>query len=131
MTHTNAVMGNWGSAVKTSARTSTDETLVDRGIFDSGCSGHYDKHLLVLKGLISKSYSNAEIHNKWVAEARSEVERIVVPSAVKIPEEKGASRTTSINSKTEETLTEPHKEIKDSSIDSLEDNPKIQAFNRE
>ncbi|GJW31769.1 putative ribonuclease H-like domain-containing protein [Tanacetum coccineum] len=47
MAHTNAVMGNWGSAVKTSARTSTDETLVDRGIFDSGCSGHYDKHIFL------------------------------------------------------------------------------------
>ncbi|GJT86790.1 putative ribonuclease H-like domain-containing protein [Tanacetum coccineum] len=33
--------------------------------------------------------------------------------------------------KTEETLTEPQKEIKDSSIDPLEDNPKIQAFRRE
>ncbi|GKG53776.1 hypothetical protein Tco_0555176, partial [Tanacetum coccineum] len=31
----------------------------------------------------------------------------------------------------EETLTEPQKEIKDSSIDPLEDNPKIQAFRRE
>ncbi|GKG12160.1 hypothetical protein Tco_0346397, partial [Tanacetum coccineum] len=57
-------------------------------------------------------------------EKDEEVELIVVPSAVKIPEEKGASRI-------EDTLTEPHKEMKDSSIDSLEDNPKIQAFRRE
>ncbi|GJY86136.1 putative ribonuclease H-like domain-containing protein, partial [Tanacetum coccineum] len=61
MAHSNAVMGSWGSAVKTSAsynwRNSrpnfnynsgptfirTDHPLknmVDRGIFDSGCSGH-------------------------------------------------------------------------------------------
>ncbi|GJX28367.1 putative ribonuclease H-like domain-containing protein [Tanacetum coccineum] len=60
-----------------------------------------------------------------------EVELIVVPSAVKIPEEKDESRTSSINSKKEETLTEPQKEKKDSSTDSLEDNPKIQAFRRE
>ncbi|GKF04866.1 hypothetical protein Tco_0035534, partial [Tanacetum coccineum] len=61
MSHSNAVMGFWGSAVKTSAsynwRNSrlnfnynsgptfirTDHPLknmVDRGIFDSGCSGH-------------------------------------------------------------------------------------------
>ncbi|GJS41990.1 putative ribonuclease H-like domain-containing protein [Tanacetum coccineum] len=64
-------------------------------------------------------------------EKDEEVELIVVPSAVKIPEEKDESRTTSTNSKTEETLTEPQQEMKDSSIDSLEDNPKIQAFRRE
>ncbi|GJU74326.1 ribonuclease H-like domain-containing protein [Tanacetum coccineum] len=58
-------------------------------------------------------------------------ELIVVPSAVKIPEEKDESRTSSTNSKKEETLTEPQKEKKDSSTDSLEDNPKIQAFRRE
>ncbi|GJW43955.1 ribonuclease H-like domain-containing protein [Tanacetum coccineum] len=61
MTHTNAVMGSWGSAVKTSAsynwrnsrpnfnynsgptfiRTEHPlKNMVDRGIFDSGCSGH-------------------------------------------------------------------------------------------
>ncbi|GKF68005.1 hypothetical protein Tco_0197684, partial [Tanacetum coccineum] len=61
MTHTNAVMGSWGSAVKTSAsynwRISRPnfnynsgptfiktehplKNIVDRGIFDSGCSGH-------------------------------------------------------------------------------------------
>ncbi|GJQ99856.1 putative ribonuclease H-like domain-containing protein [Tanacetum coccineum] len=61
MSHSNAVMGNWGSAVKTSAsynwrnyrpnsncdsgptfiRTEHPlKNMVDRGIFDSGCSGH-------------------------------------------------------------------------------------------
>ncbi|GKD15537.1 hypothetical protein Tco_1199944, partial [Tanacetum coccineum] len=61
MSHSHAVKGNWGSAVKTSTgynwrNTSpnsncnggptfirTDHPLknmVDRGIFDSGCSGH-------------------------------------------------------------------------------------------
>ncbi|GJY46661.1 putative ribonuclease H-like domain-containing protein, partial [Tanacetum coccineum] len=64
-------------------------------------------------------------------EKDEEVELIVVPSAVKIPEEKDESRTSSTNSKKEETLTEPQKEKKDSSTDSLEDNPKIQAFRRE
>ncbi|GJT83648.1 putative ribonuclease H-like domain-containing protein [Tanacetum coccineum] len=64
-------------------------------------------------------------------EKDEEVELIVVPSAVKIPEEKDESRKSSTNSKKEETLTEPQKEKKDSSTDSLEDNPKIQAFRRE
>ncbi|GJX52059.1 putative ribonuclease H-like domain-containing protein [Tanacetum coccineum] len=64
-------------------------------------------------------------------EKDEEVELIVVPSAVKIPEEKDESRTSSTNSKKEETLTEPQKEMKDSSTDPLEDNPKIQAFRRE
>ncbi|GJY60149.1 ribonuclease H-like domain-containing protein, partial [Tanacetum coccineum] len=61
ISHSNAVMGNWGSAVKTSAsynwrnyrpnsncdsgptfiRTEHPlKNMVDRGIFDSGCSGH-------------------------------------------------------------------------------------------
>ncbi|GJR16479.1 ribonuclease H-like domain-containing protein [Tanacetum coccineum] len=61
MAHTNAVMGSWGSAVKTSASYDWRDTrpnfnynsgpffirtehplknMVDRGIFDSGCSGH-------------------------------------------------------------------------------------------
>ncbi|GJZ80400.1 ribonuclease H-like domain-containing protein [Tanacetum coccineum] len=58
--------------------------------------------------------------------ASEEVEIIVVPSAVKIPEEKGASRTSSTTSKQEETLIEPQKEMKDSST-----HPKIQVFRRE
>ncbi|GJR40090.1 putative ribonuclease H-like domain-containing protein [Tanacetum coccineum] len=64
-------------------------------------------------------------------EKDEEVELIVVPSAVKIPEEKDESRTSSKNSKKEETLTEPQKEKKDSSTDTSGDNPKIQAFRRE
>ncbi|GKG43794.1 hypothetical protein Tco_0482887, partial [Tanacetum coccineum] len=59
-------------------------------------------------------------------EKDEDVELIIVPSAVKIPEEKDKSRTTSINSKTEETLTEPQQEMQDSST-----NPKMQAFRRE
>ncbi|GJV48668.1 ribonuclease H-like domain-containing protein [Tanacetum coccineum] len=64
-------------------------------------------------------------------EKDEEVELIVVPSAVKIPEEKDEFRTSSTNSKQEKTLTESQKEKFDSSTDSLEDNPKIQAFRRE
>ncbi|GKF69580.1 hypothetical protein Tco_0202637, partial [Tanacetum coccineum] len=61
MAHSNAVIGSWGSAVKTSASYNWRNTrpnfnynsgptfirtehplknMVDRGIFDSGCSGH-------------------------------------------------------------------------------------------
>ncbi|GKF70050.1 hypothetical protein Tco_0203107, partial [Tanacetum coccineum] len=40
-------------------------------------------------------------------EKDEEVELIIVPSAIKIPEEKDESRTSSTNSKKEETLTEP------------------------
>ncbi|GKA33884.1 putative ribonuclease H-like domain-containing protein [Tanacetum coccineum] len=53
-------------------------------------------------------------------EKDEEVELIVVPSAVRIPEEKDVSRTSSTNSKKE-----------DFSTDSLEENPKIHAFRRE
>ncbi|GKG09446.1 hypothetical protein Tco_0338192, partial [Tanacetum coccineum] len=64
-------------------------------------------------------------------EKDEEVELIVVPSTVKIPEDKDKARTSSTNSKKEETLTEPQNEKKDSSTYSLENNPKIQAFKRE
>ncbi|GKB75552.1 ribonuclease H-like domain-containing protein, partial [Tanacetum coccineum] len=53
-------------------------------------------------------------------EKDEEVELIVVPSTVRIPEEKDESRTSSTNSKKEDSFT-----------DSLEDNTKIQAFRRE
>ncbi|GKG41404.1 hypothetical protein Tco_0470616, partial [Tanacetum coccineum] len=46
-------------------------------------------------------------------EKDEEVDIIVVPSAVQIPEEKDEARTSSTNSKKEETLTEPQKEKKD------------------
>ncbi|GKF87346.1 hypothetical protein Tco_0258223, partial [Tanacetum coccineum] len=61
-------------------------------------------------------------------EKDKEVELIVVPSAVKIPEEKDESRTSFTNSKKEETLTKPKSKKKDSSTDTSEDNPMIQAF---
>ncbi|GKG28129.1 hypothetical protein Tco_0406456, partial [Tanacetum coccineum] len=64
-------------------------------------------------------------------EKDEDVELIVVPSAVKITEEKVESRTSSINSKKEEILIDPQQEKKVSSTDTLEDNPKIQAFRRE
>ncbi|GJT04957.1 putative ribonuclease H-like domain-containing protein [Tanacetum coccineum] len=63
-------------------------------------------------------------------EKDEEVELIVVPSAVKITEEKVESRTSSTNSKKEEILTEPQQGKKVSSTDTLEDNPKIQSFRR-
>ncbi|GJS52548.1 putative ribonuclease H-like domain-containing protein [Tanacetum coccineum] len=81
----------------------------------------------------SEEHGNSEVTNSAGTptsiaseEKDEEVEIIVVPSAVKIPEEKDESRTTSKNSKPEETLTEPQTEMKDSST-----NPKIQAFRRE
>ncbi|GJR51235.1 putative ribonuclease H-like domain-containing protein [Tanacetum coccineum] len=64
-------------------------------------------------------------------EKDEDVELIVVPSAVKIPEERVASRTSFIKSKKEMILTDPQQEEKVSSTDTLEDNPKIQAFGRD
>ncbi|GKA43208.1 putative ribonuclease H-like domain-containing protein [Tanacetum coccineum] len=64
-------------------------------------------------------------------EKDEDVELIVVPSAVKITEEKVESRTSSKNSKKEEILTEPQQEKKAFSTDTSEDNPKILAFRRE
>ncbi|GJU47981.1 putative ribonuclease H-like domain-containing protein [Tanacetum coccineum] len=181
------------------------KNMIDRGIFDSGCSGHMGRWMEVNEGFLvgyslnSKAYRVYNLVTKRVEvnlhvnfledkpnvkgvgyrwmfdidyltdsmnyipvslenqanphagasevtnsagtsqtlnsnaseEKDEEVELIVVPSAVKIPEEKDESRTSSTNSKKEETLTEPQKEKKDSSTDTLEDNPKIQAFRRE
>ncbi|GJS08292.1 ribonuclease H-like domain-containing protein [Tanacetum coccineum] len=77
---------------------------------------------------VTNSTGTSQTPKSIASEEKDEdVELIVVPSAVKIPEEKDESRTTSTNSKKEETLTEPQKEKKDSSTDSLEDNPKIQV----
>ncbi|GJW14772.1 putative ribonuclease H-like domain-containing protein [Tanacetum coccineum] len=64
-------------------------------------------------------------------EKDEDVELIVVPSAVTIPEEIVDSRTSSTKSKKEKILTDPQQEKKVSSTDTLEDNPKIQAFRRE
>ncbi|GKG42622.1 hypothetical protein Tco_0476920, partial [Tanacetum coccineum] len=64
-------------------------------------------------------------------EKDEEVELIVEPSAVQIPEEKDESRTSSTNSKKEENLTATKEESTAASTDPLEDNPKIQAFRRE
>ncbi|GJW71689.1 putative ribonuclease H-like domain-containing protein [Tanacetum coccineum] len=79
--------------------------------------------------VVTNSAGTSQTPKSIASEEKDEkVELIVVPSAVKIPEEKDESRTSSTNSKKEETLTEPQKEKKDSSTDTLEANPKIQAF---
>ncbi|GJY99425.1 putative ribonuclease H-like domain-containing protein [Tanacetum coccineum] len=64
-------------------------------------------------------------------EKDEDVELIVVPSTVTILEERVDSRTSSTKSKKEKILTDPQQEEKVSSTDTLEDNPKIQAFRRE
>ncbi|GKA32079.1 hypothetical protein Tco_0718446 [Tanacetum coccineum] len=119
MSHAKLIMG----------RTSTEEHGND--IFDSGASGHMTGHKESTEDLKeltggSVTLEIARLHTVYVSEEKDEeVELIVVPSAVKTPEEKDESRKSSTNSKKEETLTEPQKEKKDSSTDSLEDNPKI------
>ncbi|GJU06136.1 putative ribonuclease H-like domain-containing protein [Tanacetum coccineum] len=89
-------------------------------------------HAGTIRGNFSNNYKLlSQTPNSNASEEKDEeVELIVVPSAVKIPEEKDESRITSTNSKKEETLTEPQKEKKDFSTDTLEDNHKIQAFRR-
>ncbi|GKF68759.1 hypothetical protein Tco_0198438, partial [Tanacetum coccineum] len=76
-------------------------------------------------GTSQTPYSNAP------EEKDEDVELIVVPSAIKNTEEKVKSRTSSINSKKEEILTEPQQEKEASFTDTSEDNPKILAFRRE
>ncbi|GKF02593.1 putative ribonuclease H-like domain-containing protein, partial [Tanacetum coccineum] len=64
-------------------------------------------------------------------EKEEDVELIVVPSVVPIPEEIVDSRTSSTKSKKEKILTVSQQEEKVSSTDTSEDNPKILAFRRE
>ncbi|GJS32639.1 hypothetical protein Tco_0531021 [Tanacetum coccineum] len=166
MANSNAVMGRWGSAVKTSAsytwRNSRPnfnynsgptsiksehplKNMVDRGIFDSGCSGHMTGNKDQLedfeefnggsvtfggsKGYISGTSQTPKSNAS--KEKDEDVELIVVSSAVMIPKEIVDSRTSSTKSKTEKILTDPQQEEKVSSTDTVEDNPKIQAFRRE
>ncbi|GJX46473.1 putative ribonuclease H-like domain-containing protein, partial [Tanacetum coccineum] len=80
---------------------------------------------------ISEKTNNAgtsQTPNSNASEEKDEdVELIVVP----IPEKIVDSRTSSTKSKKEKILTVPQQEEKVSSTDTLEDNPKIQAFRRE
>ncbi|GJZ10219.1 putative ribonuclease H-like domain-containing protein [Tanacetum coccineum] len=81
---------------------------------------------------VTNNAGTSQTPNSNASEEKDEdVELIVVPSAVKITEEKVESRTSSKNSKKEEILTEPQQEKKASSTDTSEDNPKILAFRRE
>ncbi|GJV91677.1 hypothetical protein Tco_1539490 [Tanacetum coccineum] len=81
---------------------------------------------------VTNNAGTSQTPNSNASEEKDEdVELIVVPSAVKITEEKVESRTSSTNSKKEEILTEPQQEKKASSTDTSEDNPKILAFRRE
>ncbi|GJS08302.1 putative ribonuclease H-like domain-containing protein [Tanacetum coccineum] len=81
---------------------------------------------------VTNSAGTSQTPNSNASEEKDEdVELIVVPSAVKNTEEKVESRTSSINSKKEEILTEPQQEKEASSTNTSEDNPKIQAFRRE
>ncbi|GJY52135.1 hypothetical protein Tco_0442982 [Tanacetum coccineum] len=126
-----------GSAVKTSAgynwRTTrqnsncngglplirTDHPLknmVDRGIFDSGCSGHMTEVRSIsnfknLNKLVRKPCKRFITNSQKVlfyasGEKDEDAELIVVPLAVKNTEEKVESRKSSTNSKKEEIMTE-------------------------
>ncbi|GJV31863.1 putative ribonuclease H-like domain-containing protein [Tanacetum coccineum] len=171
--------------------------MVDRGIFDSGCSGHmtgnkdqledFEEFKEVAKAtylvprhhnmysfdmktptptkgfacLIAKATSDESKlwHRRYFREKlthmqvlqrktnnagtlqtpksnaseekEEDVELIVVPSVVPIPEEIVDSRTSSTKSKKEKILTVSQQEEKVSSTDTSEDNPKILAFRRE
>ncbi|GJY27268.1 putative ribonuclease H-like domain-containing protein, partial [Tanacetum coccineum] len=155
MTYSHAVKGNWGTAVKTSAGflNSSCFRFKKLAIPELTVLGKDYSNLLIAYSLaktiriinapvngneaLASPKANGNQANPHAGDSEvtnsagtptpiaseekdEEVELIVVPSAVRIPEEKDESRTSSTNSKKE-----------DSSTDSLEDNPKIQAFRRE
>ncbi|GJT80362.1 putative ribonuclease H-like domain-containing protein [Tanacetum coccineum] len=120
MANSNAVMGRWGSAVKTSASYTWR---------NSRPNFNYNSGPTSIRTVNANGTSTEEHENQ--ANPHAGASEVTNSAAVKVPEEKDESRKSSTNSKKEETLTEPPKEKKDSSTDSLEDNPKIQAFRRE
>ncbi|GJW78934.1 hypothetical protein Tco_0140616 [Tanacetum coccineum] len=100
MTYSHAVKGNWGSAIKTSAgynwRSSNSncdsvptfiridhplKNMVDRGIFDSGCSGHMTE-----LGNFNL-FSISQICDKQHKVLFTETECLVVSSDFKMPDE--------------------------------------------
>ncbi|GJR76747.1 ribonuclease H-like domain-containing protein [Tanacetum coccineum] len=111
MAHSNAVMGSWGSAVKTSAsynwrnnrpnfhynsgptfnRTEHPlKNMVDRGIFDSGCSGHmtdFDSVSFVKELGHFNLFSISQICDKQHKVLFTETECLVVSSDFKMPDE--------------------------------------------
>ncbi|GJW76949.1 hypothetical protein Tco_0138631 [Tanacetum coccineum] len=104
------------------------DTLSVLGKFDEKS----DEGFLVGTSEITNNAGTSQTPNSNASEEKDEdVELIVVPSAVMIPEEKVESRTSSIKSKKEKILTDPQQEKKVSSTNTLEDNPTIQAFRRE
>ncbi|GKD21937.1 hypothetical protein Tco_1223640 [Tanacetum coccineum] len=144
--------GNWGSAVKTSAgynwrnsklNSNCDcgptfirtvnakdhplKNMVDRGIFDSGCS----EHMTGASEVTNSACTSQTLYSNASEERDEDVELIVVPSTVRNTKEKAESRKSSTNSKKEEILTEPQQEKKGSSTDTSKDNPKILAFRTE
>ncbi|GJU25304.1 putative ribonuclease H-like domain-containing protein [Tanacetum coccineum] len=117
MSHSNAVMGNWGSAVKTSASYNwrntrpnfhynsgptirTDHPLknmVDRGIFDSGCSGYmvgnkdqledfeeFNRGSITFGGSKGYIFGQGKIRHKVLF---TKTECLVVSSDFKMPDE--------------------------------------------
>ncbi|GKA11847.1 hypothetical protein Tco_0691393 [Tanacetum coccineum] len=123
------------------------KNMVDRGIFDSGCSGHmtgnkdqledfeeFNKGSVTFGGAseVTNSAGTSQTPSLNASEEKDEdVELIVVPSSVRNTEEKAALRKSSTNSKKDEILTKLQQEMKISSTNTLEDNPKVQAFRRE
>ncbi|GJS66906.1 putative ribonuclease H-like domain-containing protein [Tanacetum coccineum] len=110
--------------------------LVLLAIFLTGVLGKFDgksdKGFLVGTSEKTNNAGTSQTPKSNASEEKDEdVELIVVPSAVPIPEEIVDSRTSSTKSKKEKILTVPQQEEKVSSTDTLEDNPKIQAFRRE
>ncbi|GJW70538.1 putative ribonuclease H-like domain-containing protein [Tanacetum coccineum] len=81
--------------------------------------------------VLHKLQSLMLLRKKMKKEVKNPTRVFVVPSAVKIPEEKDESRKSSTNSKKEKILKDTQQEEKVSLTDTLEDNPKIQAFRRE
>ncbi|GJZ49055.1 putative ribonuclease H-like domain-containing protein [Tanacetum coccineum] len=104
------------------------DTLSVLGKFD----GKSDEGFLVGASEVTNSAGTSQTPSFNASEEKDEdVELIVVPSTVRNTEEKAESRKSSTNSKKEEILTELQQETKVSSTNTLEDNPKIQAFRRD
>ncbi|GJQ99386.1 hypothetical protein Tco_0522371 [Tanacetum coccineum] len=126
MSHSNAVMGSWGSAVKTSASYNWRNT---RPNF------HYNSGPTFIRTVNAKGNKDQleDFEEQWgsvytLRGKDEDVELIVVPSTVRNTEGKLIKKTSPLIQRKISILTDPQQEKKVPPTDTLEDNLKIQAL---
>ncbi|GJS78496.1 hypothetical protein Tco_0728377 [Tanacetum coccineum] len=131
MSHSHAVKGNWGSAVKTSA--GNKDQLEDFEEFNGGSvTFGGSKGYITGTSEVTHSAGTSQTPNANASEEKDEdAELIVVPSAVKNTAEKVETRKSSTNTKEREILTRTQQRRRLLLLALQKIIPKILAFRRE